>query len=67
MIGRLGWRRGECRLNNLVKIGRWIKSDAVIGTADQLLEEVMNDLWLQRSGTRIVVVINQATAKSHGA
>jgi Arc/MetJ family transcription regulator len=43
-----------------VKLIRWIKSDDVVRTDDELLQEAMNALGLTRRGTRIVEAITSA-------
>ena len=48
--------------SNLVQIIRWIKSDDIVRTDDELLEEAMRVMGYKRRGTRIVERLNQAVA-----
>lgn len=48
----------------LVAIVRWIESDTLLRTEDQVLAEVMRVLGFQRRGSRIVAAIQQAIAQA---
>jgi very-short-patch-repair endonuclease len=52
----------EYSQHQLRAIVRWVKSDTLLRTKDQLLAEVMNDLGFQRRGGRIVAAIEAAIA-----
>ena len=51
-------------LAELVRLIRWIESDTLLRTEDQLLTEVMSCLGYQRRGSKIVAAINQAIARA---
>jgi hypothetical protein len=67
-------RRGPCPVpvnraniadydrNELVAIVRWIKSDTLLRTQDELLEETMRLLGFRRKGSRITAAIEDAIA-----
>lgn len=44
----------------LVALARWIKSDTLLRTEDQMIEEMMNELGFQRRGKRIVEALAEA-------
>ncbi len=48
----------------LVAIVRWIESDTLLRTEDQVLAEVVRVLGFQRRGTRIVAAMQQAIAQA---
>jgi hypothetical protein len=43
-------------------IVRWIESDTLLRTRDELVDEVMRELGFTKHGKRIVAAINQAIA-----
>jgi very-short-patch-repair endonuclease len=47
---------------DIARIVRWIRSDDVIRTDDELLQAVMEDLGFERRGSRIVATINEGIA-----
>jgi hypothetical protein len=49
---------------DLVKIVRWIRSDGLLRTDDELLEEMVRELGFQRRGPRIEVTIRSAIRKA---
>ena len=61
-----GLKIGEYTIHDLIDIVRWIKSDDVVRTDDQILEEVMDDLGFSRRGSRITAAINEAIGKAPG-
>ncbi len=50
-----GYTRGQ-----LVKLIRWIESDTLLRTPEQLLEEAMAELGFRRKGKKIVEALNRA-------
>lgn len=44
----------------LIQLVRWIESDDVLRTEDELLEETMRELGFRKRGSRIVAAITQA-------
>ncbi|MGO9901113.1 MAG: AAA domain-containing protein [Solirubrobacteraceae bacterium] len=52
---------------DLRAIVRWIESDTLLRTHDQLLTEVMHDLGFTRQGRRIVDTINAAIKSERGS
>ena len=44
----------------LVQIARWIRSDTLLRTDEELLEAVMADLGFQRRGKKIISTISAA-------
>lgn len=55
------WRSiQDYSLWDLVLLVRWIESDAVLRTEDELLREVMDELGFARRGSRVVSRITQA-------
>ena len=57
---------GDYTHRQLVSVVRWIESDTLLRTDDELLEAVMAELGFRRRGTRIVGDINEAIAEVHG-
>lgn len=57
---------GDYTHRQLVSIVRWIESDTLLRTDDELLEAVMAELRFKRRGTRIVRMINEAIAEVRG-
>jgi very-short-patch-repair endonuclease len=47
-------------LSQLVALARWIKSDTLLRTEDQMLGEMMNELGFHRRGGRIVEALTRA-------
>lgn len=54
----------EYRGKDLVKIIRWIQSDGLLRTDDDLLEEMVRELGFQRRGPRIEEAIRSAIEKA---
>jgi hypothetical protein len=52
----------EYRRSELVAIVRWIESDTLLRTEEELLDAVMDDLGFERKGPRIVAEITAAIA-----
>jgi hypothetical protein len=52
----------EYSQQQLRSIVRWVQSDTLLRTHDELLTEVMSDLGFQKRGKRIVGAIEQAIA-----
>jgi very-short-patch-repair endonuclease len=52
----------EYRHDQLRAIVRWVKSDTLLRTQDQLLTAVISDLGFHKRGSRIVAAINTAIA-----
>lgn len=52
----------EYSYSQLRALVRWVQSDTLLRTQDQLLTEVMNELGFQKRGKRIVAAINAAIA-----
>jgi very-short-patch-repair endonuclease len=56
----------EYAQNNLVNLVKWVESDTLLRTEDQLLCEMMAELGFQRRGPRIVAVLKLAIAVARG-
>jgi very-short-patch-repair endonuclease len=52
---------------DLVAIVRWIESDTLLRTEDQVLAQVMLTLGFQRRGSRIVAAVRRAITAAHRA
>ncbi len=50
----------DYRLGQLVQLVRWIESDTLLRTEDDLLREMMEELGFKRSGKRITDALTQA-------
>ena len=50
--------------NQLTSLVRWIKSDTLLRTDEELLAEVMKELGFRRRGRRIVTAINAAIGRA---
>ncbi|MEX2447245.1 MAG: AAA domain-containing protein [Solirubrobacterales bacterium] len=51
----------------LVQLIRWIESDTLLRTRDQLIDEAMRELGFRRRGKRIVVALERAIGSAHGS
>jgi hypothetical protein len=51
--------------SQLRAVVRWVKSDTLLRTQDQLLAEVMKELGFQKRGSRIVAVLTAAILAEH--
>ena len=47
-------------LGQLVQVARWIESDTLLRTEDDLLREMMDELGFKRTGKRIIEALQQA-------
>lgn len=54
----------EYHHHELVRLARWIKSDTLLRTEDELLEEMIQELGYSRRGTRIVAALTKAIRDS---
>ena len=61
---RRGLSIGEYTSAQLVSLVRWILSDDVVRTHDEILESAMAELGFQRRGPRIVAALNAAIMKA---
>jgi very-short-patch-repair endonuclease len=61
---RRGLSIGEYTSAQLVSVVRWILSDDVVRTHDEILEAAMAEFGFQRRGPRIVAALNAAIAKA---
>jgi very-short-patch-repair endonuclease len=52
--------------DELVKVVKWVKSDGLLHTEDELLEAVMDAMWFERRGKKIVSAITAAIHASNG-
>ena len=50
----------------LVNLARWIESDTLLRTEDDLLKEMMNELGFKRSGKLITETVMRAIRATHG-
>lgn len=50
----------------LVELIRWIESDTLLRTEEQVLQEVMRELGFKRRGTRISAAVSAALARARG-
>lgn len=50
--------------SQLVALARWIKSDTLLRTEEQMLDEMMSELQFRRRGSRIVEALTQAIRKA---
>ena len=50
----------EYSRSDLVKLVRWVQSDGLLRTEDELLETVIKELGYGRRGRRIVTAITEA-------
>ena len=55
---------GGYRHADLVALIRWIESDTLLRTEDEVLEEVMRELGFSRKGPRIREAITRAVASA---
>jgi very-short-patch-repair endonuclease len=55
---------GEYTDDQLIKLARWIRSDGILRTEDELLDEIMRELGFQRRGKNVVARINDAVRLS---
>jgi very-short-patch-repair endonuclease len=60
-----GWKIDEYANDELAAIVGWIKSDTLLRTDDELLEEVMYELGFRRRGARIVAAIEAAIERDN--
>ncbi len=51
-------------LEQLVQVARWIESDTLLRTEDDLLREMMDELGFRRSGKRITEALQQAIRRT---
>ena len=58
---------GDYTHNQLVAIVRWIESDTLLRTEDELLEAAMEELGFARRGPRIAEALTAAIADARGA
>jgi very-short-patch-repair endonuclease len=58
-----GFSISQYSAGQLASIVRWILSDDVVRTHDEILETAMNELGFQRRGPRIVAALNVAIAR----
>ena len=58
---------GAYRTEELVALVRWIDSDTLLRTEEQLLDEVMRELGFQRRGPRIREAVLAAVREAHGS
>lgn len=59
-----GWKIDEYWDHQLVEIVRWIESDDLLRTEDELVVEAMEELGLQRRGTKIVSALRSAIRRA---
>ena len=50
----------------LVELARWIESDTLLRTEDDMIREMMNDLGFSRSGKRITAALTRAIRDARG-
>lgn len=62
-----GWKIDEYMDDELTAMVEWIRSDTLLRTDDELLEEVMYELGFRRRGTRIVAAIEAAIERDKRA
>jgi len=48
----------------LDRLARWIRSDEVLRTEDEILQEMMRELGFQRRGKNVVARLNAAIART---
>jgi hypothetical protein len=48
----------------LLKLAQWIRSDDVLRTEDELLQEMMRELGFQRRGKNVVARLSTAISRS---
>jgi hypothetical protein len=51
-------------LGELIQIARWIRSDTLLRTEEQMLAEMMRELGFNRRGSRIVGELRRAIARA---
>ena len=56
---------GDYPPKQLVRLARWIESDTLLRTEDDLLREMMEELGFKRSGKRITGALKRAIRKAH--
>lgn len=56
---------GEYKTSQLISIIRWIESDGLLRTDDEMSSEVFRELGFQRRGPRIMEQIQKAIRRSH--
>jgi very-short-patch-repair endonuclease len=59
-----GYPIGEYSDGQLIKLARWIRSDGMLRTEDELLDEMMNELGFQRRGKNIIDRLTAAIRRS---
>ncbi len=57
----------EYAMRGLVLLARWVESDGILRTEDEVLEELMRELGFHRRGTRIVPRLTEAIRLARGA
>jgi len=62
-----GWKIDEYVDDELAAMVEWIRSDTLLRTDDELLEEVMFELGFRRRGARIVAAIEAAIERDKRA
>lgn len=53
----------DWRLHDLVELARWIESDGLLRTGDELERELMQELGIARRGSRVARVLGEVVAK----
>lgn len=53
----------DWRLNDLVELARWIESDGLLRTAEELERELMEELGITRRGSRVARVLEEVVAR----
>jgi len=55
---------GEYSRRALIEVARWIESDGLLRTEEQMMREMMDALGFRRKGTRIETALRDAITAS---
>jgi hypothetical protein len=56
----------DWRLHDLVELARWIDSDGLLRTGEELERELMQEIGISRRGSRVARVLGEAVARLRG-
>lgn len=56
----------DWRLNDLIELARWIESDGMLRTAEELERELMQELGITRRGSRVARILGEVASRLRG-
>jgi hypothetical protein len=56
----------DWRLNDLIELARWIESDGILRTAEELERELMQELGITRRGSRVTRILGEVASRLRG-